>query len=210
MASQPDFVLITASSLARAESYAALVRERVREGAYPPSLSFRFYADPPNGRVGSGGGTVLALHQLLRDEGALGEGRREGEGERRKREIDRGVEERALAFFSRHRVLLIHAGGESRRLPCYVPEGKLFAPLPLPSPSPSPPVVLDVLLALYFSYPWQAGEILLASGDVIVHFDTTPLNENFQRGKTQTLTLSMNLTPTPTPNPIPTLILPYP
>ena len=32
---------------------------------------------------------------------------------------------------SGQRILLVHAGGESRRLPAYAPEGKLFAPLGL-------------------------------------------------------------------------------
>ena len=53
-------------------------------------------------------------------------------------------EQRAAAFFAAHRVLLLHAGGESRRLPCYVPEGKLFAPLALPSPDAIATSPLDV------------------------------------------------------------------
>ena len=88
----------------------------------------------------------------------------------------------AAAFFSSRRVLLLHAGGESRRLPCYVPEGKLFAPLALPSASAFTPVVLDVLLSLYFRYPWAEGELILASGDVIVDFDTATLPDGFARG----------------------------
>ena len=88
----------------------------------------------------------------------------------------------AAEFFSSRRVLLLHAGGESRRLPCYVPEGKLFAPLALPSGSALAPVVLDVLLSLYFRYPWAEGELILASGDVIVDFDTSTLPVGFTRG----------------------------
>jgi len=40
--------------------------------------------------------------------------------------------------------LLIHAGGESRRLPAWAPEGKLFAPVPVPSSTVQPPVLLDI------------------------------------------------------------------
>ena len=85
-------------------------------------------------------------------------------------------------FFASRRVLLLHAGGESRRLPCYVPEGKLFAPLALSSAHAFTPVVLDVLLSLYWGYPWAAGELILASGDVIVDFDTATLPAGFARG----------------------------
>ena len=48
-------------------------------------------------------------------------------------------------------------GGESRRLPCYAPEGKLFSPLPIASSALLPPVVLDVQLGLFFKYPWRRG-----------------------------------------------------
>lgn len=45
-------------------------------------------------------------------------------------------------------------------------------------------VVLDFLLSLYFRYPWADGEVILASGDVIVDFDVAGqlLRENFRRG----------------------------
>ena len=167
--SEPEFVVITASNPSQAAMYRQLVQARVDAGLYPARVAFRFYSDPPGGRVGSGGGTLLALLALLRDE-------------------DGGstapLAQRAASFFAAHRVLLLHAGGESRRLPCYVPEGKLFAPLALPSSSSLAPVVLDALLTVYFGYPWRRGEVILASGDVIVDFDPKALVRNgpFERG----------------------------
>ena len=142
------------------------------QGLYPQSVAFRVYCDPPGGRVGSGGGTLVALMALLREEAPEVAAASDAET------LSRGV----AAFFSSRRVLLLHAGGESRRLPCYVPEGKLFAPLALPSASAFTPVVLDVLLSLYFRYPWSEGELILASGDVIVDFDTATLPAGFERG----------------------------
>jgi galactokinase/mevalonate kinase-like predicted kinase len=71
---------------------------------------------------------------------------------------------------------MIHAGGESRRLPAYVPEGKIFAPVPVPSSSFLPPVVLDVELSLFLKYPWRQGELLVTSGDALVDFNTDLLN----------------------------------
>ena len=144
----------------------------VAQGLYPQSVAFRVYCDPPGGRVGSGGGTLVALMALLREEAPEVAAASDAET------LSHG----AAAFFSSRRVLLLHAGGESRRLPCYVPEGKLFAPLALPSASAFTPVVLDVLLSLYFRYPWSEGELILASGDVIVDFDTATLPDGFARG----------------------------
>ena len=167
----PDFVIITASNPTQAGNYKALLAARMQavrplwadtayptttqallcvprvQGLYPQSVAFRVYCDPPGGRVGSGGGTLVALMSLLREEAP------EVAAASDAATLSRG----AAAFFSSRRVLLLHAGGESRRLPCYVPEGKLFAPLALPSASALTPVVLDVLLSLYFRYPWSEG-----------------------------------------------------
>ena len=74
------------------------------------------------------------------------------------------------------KTLMIHAAGESRRLPSYVPEGKLFAPVSAPSSSSTAPVVLDLILSLYLKYPWRDGELLVASGDVIIDFNTELLD----------------------------------
>ncbi|MDD1632787.1 MAG: hypothetical protein LUP91_11375, partial [Methylococcaceae bacterium] len=146
-----DTVLITASSDRQAEAFRALLARRCSHGLYPRELAFEVVADPPGGRVGTGGSTLWALDRLVRE-------RADGE---------------AKGFLARQRILLIHAGGESRRLPCYAPEGKLFAPLPLPSSALLPPVVLDAQLGLFFEYPWRRGEVVVSSGDVVIDFDTT-------------------------------------
>ena len=162
-----DYVVITTSSPAQTENFRALVRSRTAAGIYPASVEFRFYCDPPGGRVGSGGGTLLALANLLVDETVA----------------DDQPAAAAAHFFGSKRTLIVHAGGEARRLPCYVPEGKLFAPLLLACTTAQPPTVLDVLLTLYTSYPWAKGETVVCSGDVIVHFDAAAaLPAEFRRG----------------------------
>eukprot|EP00928_Gymnodinium_smaydae_P017654 TRINITY_DN16756_c0_g1_i1.p1 TRINITY_DN16756_c0_g1~~TRINITY_DN16756_c0_g1_i1.p1 ORF type:complete len:599 (+),score=133.47 TRINITY_DN16756_c0_g1_i1:99-1895(+) len=183
-----DFCVVTASTPEMADLYRQLVRRRQDAGLYPRQLQFRFYSDPPRGRVGSGGGTLLALHELLKEEtgkSAFGD-RVEGGGCL--------FDEAAVsAFFGEKKVLVLHAGGESRRLPCYVPEGKLFGPLSIACGTPSdssatescPPVVLDLVLSLYARYPWRPGEVIMASGDVIVNFDVASLrlpDRPFSRG----------------------------
>jgi len=161
-----DYVVLTAATPEQASNYRALIAARVSAGLYPRAPAFRVYCDPVGGRVGSGGGTLLALHALFRDEAHAQPEPSANDGA----EHDSPMAIRR--FFASQRVLLIHAGGESRRLPCYVPEGKLFAPLAISSASTFTPVVLDVLLSLYLDYPWRRGETIMASGDVIVTFDT--------------------------------------
>lgn len=149
-----DICVITASNRAQADAFSRLLKIRIDHGLYPREIDFRVYHDPEAGRVGSGGGTLWALHQLAADFHAL---------------------EEPAAFFRERKILIIHAGGESRRLPCYAPEGKLFAPLPLPSSSVLSPCVLDVQLSLFLKYPWRRGEVVVAAGDVLVDFDTSAI-----------------------------------
>ncbi|MGA2612688.1 MAG: L-fucokinase [Spirochaetia bacterium] len=160
-----DTCIITASDERQAEVFRKLLQRRRERGLYPREIDFRVYSDPRAGRAGSGGGTIWALLNLLRDEGLDLNGNR-GKS---------GLEE-ADSRLSSRRILMIHAGGESRRLPCYVPEGKIFAPVPAPSSSFLPPVVLDMELSLFLKYPWRNGEILVTSGDALVDFNTDLLN----------------------------------
>ena len=150
-----DTVLITASSERQAGAFRALIERRREQGLYPRELAFDVVPDPEAGRVGTGGSTLWALHRLLETRGG-----------------DTGT------FLGSQRILLIHAGGESRRLPCYAPEGKLFSPLPIASSALLPPVVLDVQLGLFFEYPWRRGEIVVSSGDAVVDFDPTCVPED--------------------------------
>jgi galactokinase/mevalonate kinase-like predicted kinase len=150
-----DTVLITAASERQAEAFRNLITRRQEHGLYPRELSFEVVADPPGGRVGTGGGTLWALTRVL-------ERRRPADPE---------------AFLGSQRILLVHAGGESRRLPCYAPEGKLFAPLPLPSSALLPPVLLDAQLGLFFKYPWRRGEVVVTTADVFIDFDITSVPE---------------------------------
>lgn len=153
-----DICVITASDPHQAESFRSLLGKRVERGLYPGEIDFKVYHDPEGGRVGSGGGTILALENLAKDYKVTD----------------------PKTFFATHRILLIHAGGESRRLPCYVPEGKLFAPVPVASSSIIPPVVLDLQLSLFLKYPWKRGEVVVTSGDVVIDFD--PLSVPDARG----------------------------
>ncbi|HUX12265.1 MAG TPA: L-fucokinase, partial [Spirochaetia bacterium] len=145
-----SYCIITASDAAQAESFRRLIDRRIEHGLYPREISFRVYPDPEGGRIGSGGGTLWALQRLVTDI----------------------APNDPKSFLASSRILIIHAGGESRRLPCYAPEGKLFAPVPVASSSVIPPVVLDLDLSLFLKYPWRDGETVVASGDVIIDFDT--------------------------------------
>ena len=92
-----DVVMITASSERQAGLYREEIQRRRLSGMLPEETQFLVVPDPGDRRVGSGGATINAL-------GVLG----------KKKE-----------WWSCHRALLIHSGGDSRRLPQYSPGGKL-------------------------------------------------------------------------------------
>jgi fucokinase len=74
------------------------------------------------------------------------------------------------------RILIVHAGGDSRRLPAYGPCGKIFVPLPSGSWTELPPALFDRLAPLFLALPPGAagrGQILVAAGDALILFDAT-------------------------------------
>ncbi|MBD3274969.1 MAG: hypothetical protein GF372_06630, partial [Candidatus Marinimicrobia bacterium] len=145
-----DTCIITASDEAQKKVFEELLQNRISHGLYPRELDFKVYSDPESGRIGSGGGTIWAMHQYLKENSVTD----------------------IAAFLTEKRILMIHAGGESRRNPMYVPEGKLFTPVPVPTSSIYPPTVLDMQLTLFLKYPWKKnGEIIVSSGDVVIDFD---------------------------------------
>ena len=107
--------------------------------------------DPEGVRLGSGGATVHALQILARRLGAPAANERWWQGQR---------------------VLLLHSGGDSRRLPQYSPSGKIFSPLPVRGPGGTPSTIFDETLAL--STLWAAripSGVLVGAGDVLLIFD---------------------------------------
>ncbi len=144
--------VLTASDERQAHAFETLIERRTTHGLYPNEVSFHVYSDPP-GRVGSGGGTLWALHRLYQDLGY----------------------DPAKPAKDAPTVLIVHGAGESRRLPLYAPEGKLFAPVPALSNSVVPPVVLDLQLGLFLRFPWEPGQVIVSSGDVVIDFDTSAI-----------------------------------
>jgi galactokinase/mevalonate kinase-like predicted kinase len=140
-----DACIIEAGTERQKQAFAALMEQRRQRGLYPREIDFQVVSDPEGGRVGSGGALLSVLSF---------------------------IEE---SFRAGSRIFLVQAGGESRRMPCFVPEGKLFTPVPIGSSNKIPPVVLDLLLTAFLKYPWQEGEIVLASGDTVVDFDPDAL-----------------------------------
>jgi len=143
-------VVITAGSNAQADLYRQQIRHRSERGYLPRHVAWHVVPDPEGRHIGSGGATLRALQTL---------GRYDPE------------------WWTRNRVLVIHAGGESRRLPEYGLTGKLFGILPARTPWGENSTVFDETLAL--STLWVerfSSGLVVSSGDVVLTFDAAGLD----------------------------------
>jgi fucokinase len=148
-----DVLVLTAANEKQAQGYRQELALRHRTtgpgGAFFPAIQKSIVVpDPPGRRAGSGGATLGVLEAL-------------------QRELAISTDE-----LSRLRILLIHSGGASQRLPAYSPLGKIFAPLPLLRPDGNIATLFDHLYLTLAGLPDRLGPgMLVLAGDVFLLFD---------------------------------------
>lgn len=156
---QIDWLVITASSRAQAAGYRQNLRERASRGAMASVRRWLVVPDPHDKRAGSGNATLVAIARVLA--ARLAELRRE-----RKRPHSVGD------ILEGQRLLIIHSGGDSRRLPAYAACGKLFLPLDRRDANGTPLSMFDLILndlVTVHLRGTQPGSTLIASGDVLLN-----------------------------------------
>lgn len=147
-----DYLVITAANEAQAGAYRAQIDRRLAAGLLPGQTKYLVIPDPDGKRVGSGGATLNALRRI-----ALLEG-----GE---------------TPFAMKRVLVLHSGGDSRRIPQYSAVGKLFARVPRPLWDGRASTLFDeFLLALACVPARMSGGMLVMSGDVLLLFNALQID----------------------------------
>ncbi|MDO4740224.1 MAG: L-fucokinase [Eubacteriales bacterium] len=139
-----DYIILTASNERQAEGFRMQLEERRAAGLLPLHIRFAVLPDPEGRRVGSGGATLHVLRRIAQREGG----------------------------FAGRRVLVIHSGGDSKRVPQYSALGKLFSPVPRLLPDGRASTLFDELLIGLSGVPARFDEgMLLLSGDVLLLFD---------------------------------------
>ncbi|KAK0580850.1 hypothetical protein LWI29_007044 [Acer saccharum] len=181
-----DAIVLTAASPEQAELYEWQLRRAQRIGRIASSTVTLAVPDPDGQRIGSGAATLNAIHALAKHYQKLGSDLSPqvtvtnggGSGSF----VNNEDSVLAMAkFMSKKHILLLHAGGDSKRVPWANPMGKVFLPLPyLASDDPDGPVPLlfDHILAIA-SCARQAfrneGGIFTMTGDVLPCFDTSTI-----------------------------------
>ena len=155
-----DYLIVTAANAPQAVAYQAQIQLRREIGELPQVRHVLAIPDQDGRRVGSGGSTLECLAEVLRRESQPGD--------------DGSTLNSAEAILRRLRILIVHAGGDSRRLPAYSPCGKIFIPLPGDSRSALGSTLFDRLAAAFLGLPAGApgaGQVAIASGDALIRFD---------------------------------------
>jgi len=156
-----DYLIVTASHEAQAEAYRTQLSLRQELGLITGVKRILVVADPGGQRIGSGGSTLYSLLEVLNQDTPV-------------QNESKSITEIAESMLRNRRILIIHAGGDSRRLPAYGPCGKIFIPVPGESDSALGTTLFDLQLPVYLELPPPSpgqGQVVITTGDVFLYFN---------------------------------------
>lgn len=152
-----DYIVLTASNEEQADVYRREIDYRLRCGQLPSRTKYLVIPDPEGKRVGSGGATLNVLKEIAWKE--------------QKDESN---------FFKGLRILVIHSGGDSKRIPQYSTCGKLFSPVPRVLPNGQASTLFDEFMISTSMIPARMQDgMLVMSGDVLLLFNALQIDTQF-------------------------------
>lgn len=147
-----DYIILTASNEHQAEGFRAQLNQRRRDHFLPEGTKFAVVSDPDGKRVGSGGATLGVLRYI--------------------------AEQTGRSEFGGLRILVIHSGGDSKRVPQYSALGKLFSPVPHELENGRVSTLFDEFMIAAAGVPSRIREgMLLLSGDVLLLFNALQIDD---------------------------------
>ena len=146
-----DYIVLTASNKRQAEAFEIQLDHRFKAGKLPKETHYAVLPDPEGERIGSGGATFNVLRYIAECENKKG---------------------RFEDIFDGLRILVIHSGGDSKRVPQYSAVGKLFSPVPRELPDGRGSTLFDELIIALSGMPSRIKDgMLILSGDVLLLFN---------------------------------------
>ena len=165
-----DYIILTASNETQAKAYREQIDFRLENNVLPKNTKYAVIPDPDGKRVGSGGATLNVLKYIAENEGTTD--------------------------LSSLRILCIHSGGDSKRIPQYSACGKIFSPVPRVLADGRRSTLFDEFIIGMAGIPARIKDgMLVCSGDVLLLFNSLQLDfygdgaaalsikENVQTGK---------------------------
>ncbi|MEG0766420.1 MAG: L-fucokinase, partial [Clostridia bacterium] len=151
-----DDLVVTASNEAQARAYRLQIQYRLDRGFLPRQTHYHVIPDPEGRRVGSGGATLHVLCELAARQG-----------------YD--------APFEGRRILVLHSGGDSKRVPQYSACGKLFSRVPRALPDGRASTLFDEFCIALAGVPARMSSgMLVMSGDVLLLFNALQVDLGLQ------------------------------
>ena len=151
-----DYIILTASNEEQAAAYRAQIDARLQEGRLPRQTKYAVLPDPDGKRVGSGGATFHVMKYIS----------------------EQSKDEHC---FKNKRILVIHSGGDSKRVPQYSACGKLFSPVPRELPDGRRSTLFDEFLIGMSGMPARFKEgMLVLSGDVLLLLNPLQIDFTFR------------------------------
>ncbi len=149
-----DYVVLTASDERQARGYEVEIQTRWQRGLLPAGTKVVVMPDPQGARIGSGGATLMVARRLAQA-------------------IGRNTSAESLDDLFRHkRILVIHSGGNSKRVPQHACFGKAFARVPVELANGDTSTLFDELLIAFAGLAGRIpGGMVALSGDVLLTFD---------------------------------------
>ena len=147
---QFDLLVLTASNRRQAATFQRAVGRMIESGAFPVR-KLLVVPDPGGRRIGSGGATLEAA---ARAAASL---------------AGRAIVPTIKTLFQGRRVLVVHSGGETRRLPAFSALGKILVPWSRIGPRGGSLTMLEAIVGACISVPGPVdGQFMVVTGDALV------------------------------------------
>ncbi|KAL4229683.1 hypothetical protein ACF0H5_010071 [Mactra antiquata] len=150
-----DVIIITAADDDQKNVYEKQLEYKYKRSELPKDIPILVVADPPGPKIGNGGSTMVAMDTLFEKYGDE-------------------------TF--KYKILLIHAGGQSQRMPSASVLGKIFSPIPKGNPVYQ---MLDLKLAMFLPLidKMESGVFVTCADDFLV-YDLGKDHDKIQFGNT--------------------------
>ncbi|XP_041000625.1 bifunctional fucokinase/fucose pyrophosphorylase isoform X3 [Juglans microcarpa x Juglans regia] len=177
-----DAIVLTAASPQQAQLYDWQLSRAKRMGRISASTITLAVPDPDGQRIGSGAATLHAIHALAAHYHKLGLHLDPEVATADNNSTNNASSHMPMVrFLAKRHILLLHAGGDSKRVPWANPMGKVFLPLPYmgaDDPDGPVPLLFEHVLAIA-SCARQAfkneGGLFIMTGDVLPCFDASTM-----------------------------------
>ncbi len=162
-----DLLVLTATDRRQARIYRRVVSTMIDDGLLPVDRLL-VVPDPSGRRVGSGGATLEALHAAAKIVS---------------RDTLPGTME---SVFVGRRIIVIHSGGESRRLPAFAAIGKVLMPVGIDGRGGAPRTMLEAIVDSILTRPGpSSGQLVVTTGDAFTALEGVDLSSGGLTGVAQ-------------------------